>query len=112
MSAEVDWIRIGELAKAFKGAVDAKIKEGLDISSVEDPKDVEFFNDATAGELFTILGANLAENFVLIAEIYATLAERKGLSDDFKALVPEEAKTEDVRIALVKTAPTFAKLCM
>lgn len=89
-------------------------------------KEAEFMLAATEEELFVLLGASLGtdeagepsekvappiENFVHVAEIYAKIAERNGLSDEFKGLVPEAAKTSEIRAALADTAPTFAKLC-
>jgi hypothetical protein len=112
-----------------------KVREilGPDVSdervnrAIESSKEIKFIEAATEDELLTLLGANLGidadgqpsdkvappvENFIYIAEIYANLAERKGLSDQFKGLVPEAAKTPEVRAALAEAAPTFAKLCM
>tara|TARA_Y100001001_G_C7960815_1_gene292447 strand:+ start:523 stop:966 length:444 start_codon:yes stop_codon:yes gene_type:complete len=147
MSAEINWTEIGKLAKGFKDAVDARVKEGPAAIPVEQAKELlgdkatdekvnqmvenskwlAFILAATPDELFGMLGASAGtdkngkpsgkiapplENFILVAEIYARLAERKGLSDEFKGLVPAEAKTEKTRAALAEKAPAFAKLCV
>lgn len=49
---------------------------------------------------------------VLVAEVYAALAIRANKTDEFKACIPEGAKTKEVREALKEIAPSFVKLSM
>lgn len=132
MAKNVDWTKIGELAKEFTESVDARIKAGSapitsdkvrealgdDLSQemvstiIEGSKKLKFIEGATEDELFTLYGAILTgEDFVHVAEVYAKLLDRKGLSGEFKELVPQGARNTDVVVALEDTAPTFAVLC-
>jgi hypothetical protein len=88
---------------------------------------IKFIRHITRDEMSTILqvsfegvevsninneGKDLVEYQINNAEIFAKAGQRAGMSEDFRALVPEELKNKEIRKALSEKAPAFANLCM
>ena len=110
---------LGKLAKAFTDAVDAGLMKDMTLA-------LDVMDVATEDELFTMIGLQVEEgadgklapvkspspkNSLHLAEIFSALAERSGKSEELKKFVPAAARTHEVRTALAKKAPAFAKLC-
>lgn len=110
---------LGKLAKAFTDAVNADSMKDMTLA-------IDLFDVATEDELFTVIGLQMEEgadgkltppknpspkDCLSLAELFSTFAARSGKTEELKKFVPAAARTDEVRTALAKQAPAFAKLC-
>ena len=111
---------LGNLAKTFVTAVNQAFntKPDIGLQLLQAANEIQSFKltSALMGTETTntpgLQAEKTAKDHLDAADIIAEIAEKAGMSDELKTLIPGAAHNIEVSVAITEHAPNFGKLCL